>query len=75
MLRRTTVEIDEAVLGRAKRALGCGTTKATIDEALRRAADSADEESLKTAERQAAYFSRLAELTDPEVLASDEMWR
>ena len=36
MIRRTTVEIDEELLARAKRALGRETTRGTIEEALRR---------------------------------------
>jgi Arc/MetJ family transcription regulator len=39
-----TVEIDEELLARAKRALGGGTTQATIEEALRRAAAQAEGE-------------------------------
>ena len=44
MAKRTTIEIDEHLLARAKRALGAPTTRATVEEALRRAADSAEDE-------------------------------
>jgi Arc/MetJ family transcription regulator len=37
MLKRTTLEIDDELLARAKRALGSPTTRATVEEALRRA--------------------------------------
>jgi len=35
MPRRTTIEIDEALLARAKRAPGHATTRATVEDALR----------------------------------------
>ena len=38
MVRRTTIEIDEELLKRARHALGERTTRATVEEALRRAA-------------------------------------
>jgi Arc/MetJ family transcription regulator len=75
MIKRTTIEIDEQLLARAKRALGCPTTRATIEEALRRAADQAEDEHERRATRQREYFALLATLGDMEVLASDEMWR
>ena len=42
MIKRTTIEIDEELLVRAKNALGSQTTRATIEEALRRAAEEAE---------------------------------
>lgn len=42
IIRRTTIEIDEELLQRAKRALGCATTRATIEEALRRVVEQAE---------------------------------
>ena len=75
MAKRTTVELDERLLSRAKRALGSRTTRATIEEALRRAADDAEEEKHERAESQMRYLRSLAERGDPAVLASDEMWR
>jgi Arc/MetJ family transcription regulator len=75
MTKRTTVELDERLLARAKRALGSRTTRATIEEALRRAADEAEGERNERADRQLRYLETLAERGDPAVLASDEMWR
>ena len=75
MLKRTTIEIDEDLLARAKRALGCPTTRATVEEALRRAADQAEGERSERAARQQRYFERLSSHVDVEVLASEEMWR
>ena len=75
MSRRTTIEIDEQLLARAKRALGQPTTRATVEEALRRAADDAETEHAELAERQMQYFDLLAKRGDLKVLASDEMWR
>lgn len=74
MIRRTTVEIDERLLERAKRALGLGTTRATIEEALRRAADAEDAHA-RVSEEQATYFADLSRHADVEILTSEEMWR
>jgi Arc/MetJ family transcription regulator len=75
MTKRTTLEIDEELLERAKAALGCGTMRATIDEALRRAADAAEGEAEERASRQRAYLSHLVTAADPVVLESEDMWR
>jgi Arc/MetJ family transcription regulator len=75
MVKRTTVELDERLLARAKRALGSQTTRATIEEALRRAADAAEDELHDRADRHLRYLRTLAERGDPRILASDEMWR
>lgn len=75
MRRRTTIEIDEALLERAKVALGRATTRATVEEALRRAADAADDERARLARAQRAYLDELASLVDVDVLRRDEMWR
>lgn len=75
MRKRTTIEIDEELLARAKRALGAGTTRATVEEALRRAADSAEGEAERRAARQVEDLRRMREHMDLDVLASDEMWR
>jgi Arc/MetJ family transcription regulator len=75
MAKRTTIEIDEQLLARAKRALGSPTTRATVEEALRRAAEQAEGEREDRAARQREYFALLATLADMDVLASDEMWR
>jgi Arc/MetJ family transcription regulator len=75
MVKRTTIEIDEALLARAKRALGCVTTRATVEEALRRAADQGESEQSDRATKQRRYLERLTNHVDVEVLASEEMWR
>jgi len=75
MLKRTTIELDEELLARAKQALGQPTTRATVEEALRRATESAQREFDERRERQLRYFETLDEHLDLEVLASDEMWR
>lgn len=75
MPRRTTIEIDEALLARAKRALGLPTTRATVEEALRRAADAAEAHGADRAARERAYLARLADRVDVDVLATDVMWR
>jgi len=75
MVRRTTIELDQDLVARAKSALGCTTTRAAVEEALRRAVDQAEDEIGSRREAQLAYFARLPSLVDLEVLRSDEMWR
>ena len=75
MRRRTTIEIDEELLERAKNALGSSTTRETVEEALRRAAEQAEDERERLAAQQSAHLKRLPSLTDLDVLRSDEMWR
>jgi Arc/MetJ family transcription regulator len=75
MRKRTTVEIDEQLLARAKRALGTPTTRATIEEAMRRAAEMAEDKQRERAERQRHFLASLDAWLDLEVLASERMWR
>ena len=75
MAKRTTIEIDEELLARAKRALGQSTTRATVEEALRRAADAAEDERGQRAARQRDFLDGLAARVDISVLESEEMWR
>ena len=75
MAKRTTIELDEELLARAKRALGGRTTRATVEEALRRAADQAESEQAQRAAGQLRYFEHLPERVDIDVLAAEEMWR
>ncbi|HEU0166500.1 MAG TPA: type II toxin-antitoxin system VapB family antitoxin [Chloroflexota bacterium] len=75
MAKRTTIEIDEELLARAKQALAQPTARATVEEALRRVADAAETEFQRRADAQRRYFDTLAENLDLDVLASDEMWR
>lgn len=75
MAKRTTIELDEKLLARAKRALGIRTTRGTVEEALRRVAEEAEAELERRAAGQRDFFKHLGEMADLEVLASDEMWR
>ncbi|HVF14723.1 MAG TPA: type II toxin-antitoxin system VapB family antitoxin [Acidimicrobiales bacterium] len=75
MAKRTTIEIDEELLARAKKALGRETTRATVDEALRRAVEGADAEHDDRSARQTQYLERLDSRIDPSVLLSEQMWR
>jgi Arc/MetJ family transcription regulator len=75
MPKRTTIEIDEALLERAKRALGGTTTRWTIEEALRCATQAADSELARRQEAQRRYLEAERKHLDLAVLASDEMWR
>lgn len=74
-MKRTTIEIDEELLARAKHALGQGTTRATVEEALRQAAQTAEGEHADRASRQRRYLETLPARADLELLASEEMWR
>lgn len=75
MAKRTTIEIDEELLARAKAALGAPTTRATVEEALRRAAADVEAAHEACAARQRAYLSTLRDRADLDVLLSGEMWR
>lgn len=75
MPKRTTIEIDEELLARAKRALGQATTRATVEEALRRAADGAERAHAERASRQARFLDGFGKRVDVSVLSSEEMWR
>lgn len=75
MVRRTTIELDEELLARAKRALGARTTRATVEEALRRAAEQAEGGRAQRAESQIRYLQSLPTRVDVDVLTSEEMWR
>lgn len=75
MIKRTTIELDQELLLRAKRALACRTTRATVEEALRRATADAEQAHEERAARQRASFAELPKCLDLDVLASDEMWR
>ena len=75
MAKRTTIEIDEDLLARAKKALGHTTTRATIEDALRRAAEIAEREHEERTARQTRFFDRLGERVDVSALRAEEMWR
>lgn len=75
MVKRTTIELDEELLARAKRAMGIRSTRGTVEEALRRVADQEEGAQQRRADDQNRYFERLPTMADLEVLASEEMWR
>ncbi|MBA3278737.1 MAG: type II toxin-antitoxin system VapB family antitoxin [Geodermatophilaceae bacterium] len=74
-LRRTTIELDEELLARAKKALGQSTTRSTVEEALRRAVDDVQAVNADRAARQRRYLDQLADYVDLEVLESEQAWR
>jgi Arc/MetJ family transcription regulator len=75
MSKRTTIEIDEQLLARAQRALGAKTIRATVEEALRRAADAAEEDQAARVTKQRRYLGHLTAFVDADILASQDMWR
>lgn len=75
MAKRTTIEIDEALLARAKRALGAKTARATVEEALRRVGQLAEDSRAERISNQQRYLHQLAAHADIAVLESEEMWR
>jgi Arc/MetJ family transcription regulator len=75
MPKRTTIEIDEDLLTRARKALGEKTTRGTVEEALRRAAHSVERERTERVKRQRRYLEKLDSRVDLTVLKSEEMWR
>ena len=74
-MKRTTIEIDENLLARAKKALGARTTRATVEEALRRAAEQAESAAAERTILQRSYLDEFSTYADSAVLSSDEMWR
>src|SRR5258708_24801251 len=75
MAKRTTIEIDEDLLARAKRALGAKTARATVEEALRRVEQAAENSGTERISNQRRYLHELKSRADVSVLASEEMWR
>ena len=75
MVKRTTIELDEDLLARAKRALGQSTTRATVEEALRLATEVAEAQREERAALQLRYLDSLRGRIDIDVLLSEEMWR
>lgn len=75
MVKRTTIEIDEELLSRAKLVLNLPTTRATVEEALRRAVDDETHTFEDRKRKQLDYLKSLADNLDLDVLRSDEMWR
>jgi Arc/MetJ family transcription regulator len=74
MVKRTTLEIDQGLLERARRALGRRTTRATVEEALRRATVEAEDQQANHVAKQQAFLASLASRIDVPVLMSEEMW-
>jgi Arc/MetJ family transcription regulator len=75
MVKRTTIEIDEELLRRAKRALGEDTARGAVEHALRLAADGAETARQNRAARQRRFLSEAGRHLDLKVLASERMWR
>jgi Arc/MetJ family transcription regulator len=75
MIKRTTIELDQDLLERARQALGETTVRATVEEALRRAADTTEAERARRAANQRRYIEQLSQRVDLTVLASEAMWR
>lgn len=75
MSRRTTIDVDEELLERAREVLGKATPRDTVEEALRRMAERGGEDHDRRAANQRRYLQRLPERVDVAVLASEEMWR
>lgn len=74
MKRRTTIEIDDDLLARARRVLGNQTTRATVEEALRRLADAEEDAQAGRAQKQRDFLEHLSIHADVEILATEEMW-
>ena len=75
MAKRTTIEIDERLLARAKKALGATTIRATVEESLRLASHAAEDAQSARASGQQDYLLRLSKRADLKLLSSEEMWR
>ncbi len=55
--------------------MGAKTTRATVEEALRRAAEAAEGDNGRRADLQRQYLNRLSAHVDISVLAGEDMWR
>lgn len=75
MTHRTTIELDDDLVTRAKKALGAKTTRAAVETALQRAVDSVEGDRARRAAGQAAYLERFSVHADIAVLNSEEAWR
>ncbi len=75
MIKRTTIEIDQDLLQRAREALGESTTRGTVERALRHVAESTESERARRAVNQRRYLKVLTKRLDISVLMSEQMWR
>jgi Arc/MetJ family transcription regulator len=75
MIRRTTIELDEDLVAEARAVLGQPTVRATVEEALLRAIQSAKATDRTRRAEQIDAMRRAARLIDEEVLLSGEAWR
>lgn len=74
-MKRTTIDLDEALVAQAKQVLGLTTTRATVEAALRRVVEDAEADGTARANRQRADLRSLGEYLDLAVLAGDDAWR
>ena len=74
-MKRTTIELDQDLVRRAREALGTPTTRATVEEALRRVVEANDRVFEERRRLQLEFFRELPNMCDIDVLRSDEMWR
>lgn len=74
-MKRTTIDLDEALVARAKQALGLTTTRATVEAALRSVVENAEAERTARADRQRADLAVLGQHLDLDVLRGDAAWR
>lgn len=75
MIRRTTIEIDDNLLRRAMRALGTGTKRATVEEALRRVSEASEADDAERRARVIATLKEIGELERSQGITRAEMWR
>lgn len=66
--KRTTLALDEDLLARAKRALGCTTMRATVEKALRHVTAEMEHVLDERATRQREYLDRLSQQIDVDVM-------
>ena len=75
MVRRTTIELDQDLVARAKKALGAKTTRAAVEAALRKAVEIGEGVHARRAAEQRTYLQRFRGHVDLKILNSEEMWR
>jgi transposase-like protein len=75
MIVRHTIEIEDELLQRARRALGEGTIRRTVEKALLLASQSEEEVQVRRRDAQWHDLQHLSQHLDLDVLASEKMWR
>lgn len=73
-VKRTTIELDQELVTAAQRVTG-QTVRSTVEEALRRLVEAAEQEREAKRSRVSTHLSHARNAVDIEVLDADEAWQ